>query len=166
MEHSGFREEIQIEEHPYSYDHTEPKGSALFLFGGATVLILLAVGVGLTWYYNALVEDAVFTKVLSVENDQLKALRATEERELSSYGRVEGSPGKFRMPISRAMQLVAQESAENRPGYPTNAYAVKTPEQLAGQVPAVSQAGAAAANAASTQGNGSNPNAQQPVGVK
>jgi len=162
MEHSEYREEIEVGDHPYSYDHTEPKASALFLFGGATVLMLIVVGVGITYYYDALREQAIYREVLSVDNDQLKNLRATEERDLNSYSYANKDAGVVRMPISRAMQLVAKEAAENKPKYPVKPYAVKTPEQLAGQAPAVSQPGAASAQSAVREGSGSNPNVQQP----
>ncbi len=161
MEHSEFREEIAPDGHPSTYDHSEPKASALFLFGGATVVLVLAITLGVTFYYDSNYEERVFSTVLTADNDLLKNLRAKEVRELHTYGFVDQKAGKVRLPIGRAMEILARESTENRLKYATNAYAVKTPEQLAGQVaPPVSQAGAAAATGAQDAGKGTNRDAQ------
>lgn len=161
MEHGEYREDFLIDEdHPYSYDHTEPKSSAIFIFGGATVFLLILVTIGITFYYDSTRESLISSEVLTVESDQLKALRAMEDRDLHSYAFIDKNTGKVRLPIDRAMQLVAEESAQNRLKYATNAYAVKTPEQLAGQAPIVSQPGVAALKAAQDQGIGSSPHVQ------
>ena len=148
MEHSDYREEIQLDGHPSTYDHTEPQRSSLFLFGGIIVVLVLLITAGVTIYYDKVFEGRVYSTVLAVDNDQLKSLRADEARELHSYAYLDAKGGKVRLPIDQAMEILARESAENRLKYPTNAYAVKTPEQMATQVPNVSQQGAAAATGA------------------
>ena len=45
----------------------------------------------------------------------LEALRAREERELSTYGWVDRSRGTVRIPIERAMKLVAERGLPARP---------------------------------------------------
>jgi hypothetical protein len=71
--------------------------------------------------------------------------------------------GTWRVPIDRAMKLVAQESAEGREKYPTAPYAVKTAAQLAAGTPAVSQPGAAAVQEGQNQGIQSSPEVRQNV---
>lgn len=161
MDHSEYREDLQLEDYPHSYDHSDPKASILFIFGGATVVLLILVSAGIMFYYDTTLSEQVFTKVLTVDSDQLKKLRATEDHELYTYGYADRAAGKVRLPINRAMELISTEAAENRIKYPTNSYAIKTPEQLAAAgSPAVSQPGAAAAGSSLQQGAGSNPNVQ------
>jgi hypothetical protein len=154
-EHGEFREEFP-DEHPHYYDHTEPKGSLLLVLIGVTAILLVLVAIGIQYYYETLREHEVQQRVLIPENIQLRDLRAKEDQELHTYGYTDKTAGKVRIPIERAMQMVALEAKENRVKWPTNAYPVKTAAELAA-APAVSPAGAAAAANAANQGTGSNP---------
>ena len=69
--------------------------------------------------------------MLSQENWALRDLHKKEQWELTHYGYVDKSKGTVRIPIEQAMKLVAQDAAANAPKYPTTAYPVKTPEELA-----------------------------------
>jgi hypothetical protein len=157
-DHGDFREEFP-DEHPHSYDHTEPRGSLLLILIGITAILLILTGIGIQYYYETLREQEVQQRVLMPENVQLRDLRAKEDQELHTYGYTDKATGKVRIPIERAMQMVAQEAKENRVKWPTNPYPVKTAAELAAG-PAVSQPGAAAANNAANQGTGSNPATQ------
>ena len=157
-EHGEFREEFP-DEHPHSYDHTEPKGSLLLILIVLTAVLLILVALGIQYYYETLREHEVTNRVLVPENNQLLDLRNKEAYELSTYGYTDKAAGKVRIPIERAMQMVAQEAKENRVKWPTSPYPVKTAAELAAS-PAVSQPGAAAANNANNQGTGSNPAVQ------
>jgi hypothetical protein len=157
-DHGEFREEFP-DEHPHSYDHTEPKGSLLLILIGLTVILLALTGIGIQYYYETLRESEIYERVLRPQNHQLRDLRSKEDQELHSYGYVDKATGKVRIPIERAMQVVAQEAKENRVKWPTTPYAVKTAAELAAS-PAVSQPGAAAAIDAGNQGTGSNPATQ------
>lgn len=159
-DHGEFREEFP-DEHPHSYDHTEPKGSLLFVLFGITVVLVALIGIGVQFYYDTLREKEIYERVLVPPNTQLVNLRTEESKELHSYGYADKNAGRVRLSIDRAMELVAQEAAENRSKYPTNPYAMKTAAELAQNTPAVSQPGAAAANNNANQGVTSNPNAQQ-----
>lgn len=131
MSHHGeFREELH-DEHPHSYDHTEPKGSLLFILFGATVVLLLLTAVGIQFYYTKIEENEIQTRVLAPENNQLKDLRLKEDQELHSFGYTDKNAGKVRITIDRAMELVAKEANENRVKWPTAPYAVKTAADLA-----------------------------------
>jgi hypothetical protein len=159
-EHAEYREELHGE-HPHSYDHSEPKYSLIWILGIVTVVMLIIVALGIQFYYEYVFERATQDKVLSQDSWQLRDLRNREQWELSHYGVVDQGKGTVRIPIDQAMRMVAQEAAEGRTKYPTNPYPVKSPEQLAGNPTGVSQAGAAAANAAQNQGVTSSPHVQQ-----
>ena len=158
-DHGEFREEFHGDDHPYSYDHTEPQYSLLWIIGGVIVILLVFVGIGIQFYYENTESATLYDRVLSQDSWQLRDLRNKEQWELTHYGYIDQTKGQVRIPVDQAMKLVIQESAS--PKYPTSAYAVKTPEQLAAAAPAVSQPGAAAAGNTQNQGITSNPNVQQ-----
>lgn len=159
--HSEYREEIFPHgEHPLSYDHAEPRYTSIAAIMGVTVVLLIVVGIGIQAYYELVYTNEEYTRVISQENWALRDLRNKEQWELTHYGYVDKSKGTVRIPIDQAMRMVVEDAAQNKLPYPTNSYAVKTPEQLATGSPVVSQAGAAAANAAQNSGQTSSPNVQ------
>ena len=134
MDHGEFREEF-AGEHPHSYDHTEPKGSLLFILVGVTVVVLLLTAIAIQFYYERLRESEIQERVLAPENHQLRDLRTTEDQELHSYSPVDKNTGKVRITIERSMQLVAQEAKENRVKWPTTPYPLRTAAELAAPPP-------------------------------
>ena len=54
--------------------------------------------------------------VLSVESEELKKLHERESTELTSYKAIDSVPGRYRIPIERAMELIAQESNSEKSG--------------------------------------------------
>jgi len=162
--HSEYREEIPHGDHPVSYDHTEPKSRAIAIYMAVTVVFLALIGIGIQNYYQLTYENEEYTRVLSQPNWQLQDLRNKEQWELTHYSYIEKDKGTVRIPIDQAMQLVARDAAENHPRYPTAPSHVKTAAELAAAgSPAVSQPGAAAANAAQESGQKSSPNVQLPA---
>lgn len=160
-DHGEYREELHHGEHPHSYDHTEPRYSIVWVIFIVTVVLTAGIGIVVQMYTDRTESNIVYDKVLSQESWQLRDLRNKEQWELTHYGYYDKNAGTVRMPIDQAMKLVIQEASEGRPKYPTAPYAVKTPEQLAQGTPAVSQPGAAAAQANQTQGVVSSPNVQR-----
>jgi hypothetical protein len=132
--HGQFREEF-AGEHPHSYDHTEPKGSLLFILAGVTVVVLLLTAIAIQFYYDRLREAEIQERVLTPENHQLRDLRTAEDQELHSYGSVDKNTGKVRITIERSMQIVAQEAKENRVKWPTTPYPLRTAAELAAAPP-------------------------------
>jgi len=164
MDHSEYREEIAHGDHPVSYDHSEPGYRAIALYMAATVVFLGLIGIAIQNYYDLTYNADEYKRVLSQENWVLQDLRQKEAWELTHYSYVDKNKGVVRIPIDEAMQLVAQEAAENRLKYPTNPSRVKTPEELAAAGnPGVSPQGAAAATAAQKEGTKSSPNVQPPA---
>jgi hypothetical protein len=166
-EHSQYREEIIPHgDHPLSYDHAEPRYLSIATFMGVTVVLLIVIGIGIQAYYEITYTSEEYSRVISQENWQLRDLRNLEQWELGNFGYVDKTKGTVRMPIERAMQLALQDAQQNKLPYPTNTYPVKTPEELAGGSPVVSQPGAAAANASQNTGQVSSPNVQPPAPPK
>jgi len=149
--HDEHREEIIIEDE-HGYDTTEPKASAIAIFGILTMVLLLIVVFGIQFYFDTSKEHQVYTTVLAPEAQQLQDLRAKEDQQLTSYGYIDKQKGSVRIPIDRAMTLVAQEAAQGKFNYPTQNQVVKKPEAApapgapapAGAAPAATPAAAPA----------------------
>lgn len=61
-------------------------------------------------------EKMVQEMVLAPESKALRELRAREDRELHSYAVIDTASGVYRIPIDRAMELVADEAFQERSG--------------------------------------------------
>lgn len=163
MDHSQYREEIPHGDHPLSYDHSEPGYRMIAIYMSVTVVLLIFIGIAVQGYYELTYTQDEYNRVLSQENWALRDLHNKERWELTHYGYIDKSKGTVRIPIEEAMKLVAQDAAANAPKYPTTAYRVKTPEELAAGGGPVSQPGAAAVKAAQDSGSQSSPNVQPPA---
>ena len=107
------------------YDRTEPKMSAVALWGLAIIVALVGVIVVVQSYFDQVHERQVYRRVLDPVAESLIDVRSREVRRLHSYQYVDDPPGTVRLPIDRAMELIAAEYAEDRLPYSTNPTPVK-----------------------------------------
>ena len=110
------------------FDRTEPNVPAIALFGAVTIVLLVAVILGLQFYYDRTLEHQVFVQVLEPESELLVNLRNRENEELNAYRYLDREKGTVRLPIDRAMELLATEYAEGKLRYPTKS--VPVPPEL------------------------------------
>jgi len=103
------------------------------LFALIVVGIIVAV-LAVQHYFAVTYEEQLYIKVLSPVASDLKQLRAREDAQLHSYGYIDREKGLVRLPIERAMELLAAEYAAGKLKYPTRPYPVK-PVEPAGQAP-------------------------------
>lgn len=104
------------------------------LVGGVvlgSVLFIVASIFAVQLYFDRNFEQQVYVKVLSPVADDLQNLRAREDQELHSYQVINREQGLVRLPIGRAMELLAAEAAAGSLKYPTTPYRVKTAEEQA-----------------------------------
>lgn len=94
------------------YDVAEPRTRFIAVFGGATLVALVAIILGLQAYVDRVREQEIFVKVLAPVSEDLKALHAREDSELNSYHYIDRAKGTVRLPIRRAMQLVIAEHSK------------------------------------------------------
>jgi len=111
------------------FDRSEPNARAIAAFGAVTVVLLVAVVLGLQFYFDRVLEQQVYVQVLAPESSALKALRAREDEELHSYRYLDREKGIVRLPIERAMDLLAAEYAQDRLPYTTKAVPVPAEAQ-------------------------------------
>jgi hypothetical protein len=122
------------EKHPNAemgYDRSDPQILGVLGTTLAIVGTLVATMVGVNIYYQKYMDNLVQETVLEPVAQDLIDLREREAKQLHSYGMANKDTGTVRIPIERAMQLVASEAAEGKTKYPTAAYAVKKPEDAA-----------------------------------
>ena len=123
------------------YDRTEPKMSAVALWGLAIIVALVGVIVVVQSYFDQVHERQVYRRVLDPVAESLIDVRSREVRRLHSYQYVDDPPGTVRLPIDRAMELIAAEYAEGRLPYSTDPTAVKTDPEAAESVAAAADGG-------------------------
>lgn len=112
------------------FDRSEPNARAIAAFGAVTIVLLVAIVLGLQFYYDRVLEQQVYIQVLAPQSQALTALRARENEELHAYRYIDREKGTVRLPVARAMELLAAEYAQGRLPYPTRP--VKVPAGLQG----------------------------------
>ena len=118
------------------YEHGEPRTKLIAAFGLGTIFVLVAVVMGVQAYFDHVEEQLVFQKQLVPVFDDLKNVRAREEGQLHSYQYIDRNAGVVRIPIDRAMELLAAEAAEGKLKYPSKPAPVVAPLQGGGNAAA------------------------------
>jgi len=108
------------------YDKQEPRAGLIAGLTLATVIALIAVIMGVRAYFDYTKQQYEEKVGASVAED-LKNLHSDEDEALNSYQVVDKDNGVVRIPIRRAMELVAKESAEGKLKYEQKEYPVKSP---------------------------------------
>lgn len=142
------------------FDRSEPHALLIAGFGIASVIGLIVIILGIQAYFDHLRERAEYEKVALPVAEDLKNLHAQENEELDHYKYLDRNKGTVQIPISRAMQLIAQEAAAHKLQYFQKPTAVKVPGAPAEGAPAANgaaPAGVGAAQAAPGTGNGAPP---------
>ena len=78
--------------------------------GIAVVVIIALALVIFSEYYLSIKDEYVYDMVLRPESVTLRELRAKEDEALNSYKLLDSSEGTYRIPISRSMELLAEEA--------------------------------------------------------
>jgi hypothetical protein len=140
------------------FDRSEPHALLIAGFGIASVIGLIVIILGIQAYFDHLREQAEYEKVAVPVAQDLKNLHSQEDEELNHYKYVDRNNGTVQIPISRAMQLIAQEAAAHKLKYFQKPTPVKVPE-APGATPAAGAAatGAGAGNGAPPQGGQGQP---------
>ncbi len=85
------------------------------LASGLVGAVLFVVAMAwLNSYFTVARNQEVYRKVLSLSNPKLAELRAVEAEALNTYGWVDREKGVVRVPIGRAMEILAQEARAAR----------------------------------------------------
>jgi hypothetical protein len=80
-------------------------------------VLLVVCLFGLQYYYDRVLEEQVFVKVQEPVSQTLVDVRTREDEALHSYRYLDRDKGTIRLPIERAMELLAAESAQGKLKY-------------------------------------------------
>jgi hypothetical protein len=116
----------------------KPNNLMLTGFVIGSVVLLVAMVLGVMQMFNAVVEAEISTRVLEVPSSQLGALRDREQLQLSRYQWVNKSTGAVRIPLDRAVELTLRDW-KTRAAAPTPAVGSQQPVPPADGVPAPAQ---------------------------
>ena len=130
------------------FDATEVDAVTASMFGGVIILIIIAVFIGITLFWDKFLVGRYRTVVEAAPNQQLDDLHKTEARLLNGYSYVDKAKGQVRIPIDRAMQLLLDEVKAGKAPY-NNKDSVKTPDPAEATAAAATPAAGAAAAAPS-----------------
>ena len=78
------------------------------------VIVVVAVVVAVKEVFLFESEDQIEAVVLKPQSVTLRELRANEDKELSTYAVIDSTTGTYRIPIDRAMELMADEDFQRR----------------------------------------------------
>ncbi|MBA3973494.1 MAG: hypothetical protein C0504_04655 [Candidatus Solibacter sp.] len=107
------------------YDRHEPRAGLVALVSGITVAVLVVFIVGTYWLYQVSYEAIDQQQYSGVASKELLAIREREDAHLYRYAVIDKTKGTVRIPIDRAIELVASDYAQGKVFYNTATYAVK-----------------------------------------
>jgi len=89
---------------------------ALTIIGAAVAIIvfLVVVIIILNDYFVAAKEEMVYNVFLKPESSEIRDIRARETEILTTFKVLDAGKGIYRIPIDRAMQLIAEEHFQDR----------------------------------------------------
>ncbi len=96
------------------YEKKDVNVSKIVGFTVAIIILLTAILIFMMEYFIYSREKMVYENVLKPESVELRELRAKEDRILHSYEVVDEEKGVYRIPIDRAMKIVADEAYRAR----------------------------------------------------
>jgi hypothetical protein len=96
-----------VEANNPGFDTAEVNAKVVAVFIVATVVMLVAIIGGVQFYFDSIHDQELFEKVGAPVSDDLRDLRAREDGQLGSYGYINRDAGSVRLPIRRAMELLA-----------------------------------------------------------
>jgi len=92
--------------------YDDPNVSASAVVGIVGAILLFVVIVALQAVFNSMQRAELERKVVTRPSEDLQRLRARQLEQLGSYGWVDQNAGTVRIPVERAIELVASEAAQ------------------------------------------------------
>ncbi len=96
------------------YEKTDVNLGKLLLIGGISLAFIVVSVVFLTSFFIVSKEELFLEAVLKPKAPAIVNLNAAENEALSSYALLDAGKRRYRIPIDRAMELLAAEAFEAR----------------------------------------------------
>ncbi|WP_321474539.1 hypothetical protein [uncultured Paludibaculum sp.] len=164
QEHDQTMPDTAIMVEGVDYDRRDAKAGLIAIVSTAVMGVFIAMIIGVYWLYVVAYEKVEFDQYAGVASKELQAIHDREEEQLHRYSYIDKEKGIVRIPIDRAMDIVATEFAEGKVGYNTQSYAVK--DELPGGAAGGANAPAPGAAPAGTTPAGTAPAAPAPAPAK
>ncbi len=116
---------IQLPRPEEGFDRHEPKSGIIALVSGSVILLLVGMIIGVYWLYVVAYEKVEFEQYSGVASKELIAIQEREDEHLYKYSYIDKERGLIRLPIDRAMELLAAEAEAGQVKYNTTAYPAK-----------------------------------------
>lgn len=116
-EHESHTEQSETTETQHldaGYELSDINVGKIVGLGVGIVIFLIVSFFILNSFFIQSKEDLVYERVLKPGNPKLAELQKKEHQILHSYGVVDSSRGIYRIPIDRAMNMIAEESFQQR----------------------------------------------------
>ncbi|MGQ9916485.1 MAG: hypothetical protein ACUVS7_03620 [Bryobacteraceae bacterium] len=107
------------------YDHRDARAGLIAAVSGAILALLVVLIIGVYWLYVVAYERIDQQVYSGAPSKELMAIREREEDNLHRYSFIDKDSGIVRIPIDRAMDILAAESAAGKVGYNTKTYPAK-----------------------------------------
>lgn len=107
------------------FDRRDPKAGLIAIISLVTVLVLTVFCSGIYWLYTVYYEQVEFNQFTGVASKELIAIHEREEEQLHKYGYINKERGIVRLPVERAMEVVAMEAKQGKVGWNTKTYPAK-----------------------------------------
>lgn len=107
------------------YDHRDARAGLIAAVSGAILALLVVMIIGVYWLYVVTYERIDQQVYSGAPSKELMAIREREEENLHRYSFIDKDRGIVRIPIDRAMDILAAEYAAGNIGYNTKTYPAK-----------------------------------------
>jgi hypothetical protein len=108
------------------YDTRDARAGLVAFWSGLTMVLLLVFVVGTYWLYQVYFEEVEQEVYGGVTSKELIAIREREDAHLYKYALIDKTKGVVRIPIDRAIEILAGEYAQGKVFYNTATYAAKS----------------------------------------
>lgn len=99
----------------FDYERQEPKNNLITFLLVSSCIFVVAICGFLSWMYIVTKDNEYARKISNVNYVDLQNLRKSEDAKLNGYQYVDQEKGVVRIPVERAMQLMAEEAKSNAP---------------------------------------------------
>ncbi len=99
----------------FDYEHQEPRNNLIAFLLISSCIFVVAACAFMAWMFSVSRENEKSRKLLQANYVELQSLRKDEEAKLSSYQYIDKDKGVVRIPVERAMQVLAEEAKSAAP---------------------------------------------------
>lgn len=104
------------------YDHRDARAGLIAAVSAAILVVLVFMIVGVYWLYVVTYERIDQQVYSGAPSKELLAIREREEENLHRYSFIDKEKGIVRIPIDRAMEILAADYAAGKVNYNTKTY--------------------------------------------